>query len=336
MLNLDLYLHSAGLIAPAADVPLDAANKKLAAEPDYTPWIPPMQLRRTSKVVRMGIGAARLCIDASGIKQPDAISIGTAMGCLQDTEVFLSKMVAQDEKMLTPTAFIQSTHNTVGGQIALLMGCFGHNMTFVHRGHSFEHAVVNTKLYLQQHTGQTVLAGGIDELTPSSHILMQRKGFYKSDYNQKGVIAGEGAAFFALNEHPDGAIFKVKKLHLFSTHDPARALAEATRFLEQESVSALRIQVALLGNCGDDRDTTFYTPLNTLLPSERTAGFKNLCGEYATAIAYALAMLAVGYRDGHFADGFLPGVIPAAGNLLLVNHFCDDYAIWLLEAGAPV
>jgi len=140
------------------------------------------------------------------MERPDAISVGTAMGCLQDTEQFLSKMIAQDEQMLTPTAFIQSTHNTVSGQIALLCGCHGHNLTYVHRGHSFEHALINTQLYLQQHPGETVLAGGLDELVDTSVALMQRAGVYRTDATQSaGAIAGEGAAFFTVSRQRENA-----------------------------------------------------------------------------------------------------------------------------------
>ena len=52
---------------------------------------------------------------------PDAIITGTGLGCLEDTEKFLTAMVTNKEEFLTPTSFIQSTHNTVSAQIALLL-----------------------------------------------------------------------------------------------------------------------------------------------------------------------------------------------------------------------
>src|SRR5207253_3406481 len=111
MLKPGLYIHSAGFIAPEA-IPGEAVTRLSAREPDYTGLIPPMQLRRMSKAVRMGIGAAKACLDSAGIQRPDAIAVGTTLGCLKDTEVFLNKLVTQEERMLTPTSFIQSTHNT--------------------------------------------------------------------------------------------------------------------------------------------------------------------------------------------------------------------------------
>src|SRR5690606_8434401 len=146
-------------IAPD-DKAFGPATRLTAREPDYTGLIPPMQLRRMSKAVRIGIGAANACLAG---KKPDAIAVGTALGCLQDTEVFLNKMVTQDERMLTPTAFIPSTLNTVAGQIALLTGCHGYNATISQRGHSFEGAVIGAALYLTGRPEHTVLCGGVDE-----------------------------------------------------------------------------------------------------------------------------------------------------------------------------
>src|SRR4051812_13107926 len=108
---MDLYIHSVGIISPAGDsrdeaflstAPAYDTERLLCNELDYSAFIPPMQLRRMSKAVRMGVAASAICMQAAGEK-PDAISVGTGMGCLHDTEQFLSKMVAQEEQMLTPT-----------------------------------------------------------------------------------------------------------------------------------------------------------------------------------------------------------------------------------------
>ncbi len=325
MLNLNLYVHGAGRIVPEGNAEHDTL-KRLANEPDYTAWIPPMQLRRTSKVVRMGIGAASLCLEASAIKKPDALSVGTAMGCLQDTEVFLSKMVNQDEKMLTPTAFIQSTHNTVGGQIALLSGCHGHNMTYVHRGHSFEHALINTRLYLQDHPGKTVLTGGIDELTNSSHILMQRLGFYRTETAKNeppaGVTAGEGAVFFAINNQEDGSIMHIQSLYLFNTTSTEKAIEEVAHFIAQNGIA--HPDLLILGrNQEKEQNEGFYDGVQMLIPDAPVAFFKDGCGEYATAISYALSMLVHDYcGDRQQKKNKIA---------LIINHFCDYYSCWIIN-----
>src|SRR6478752_7380571 len=128
MLALDCYIHASAWIS--SDNAAASTAPWLSAETgDLSMHIPPMQLRRMSKIVRMGIAAALSCKAESPGVVPEAITVGTAWGCVQDTEQFLKKLVAQEEQMLTPTAFIQSTHNTVAGQIALITGCNGYNNT---------------------------------------------------------------------------------------------------------------------------------------------------------------------------------------------------------------
>jgi 3-oxoacyl-[acyl-carrier-protein] synthase II len=342
MLDLPLYIQSAGFIAPAAAVD-EPVVKLLCAEPDYTGFITPMQLRRMSKAVRLGIGASRDCMVQAGILKPDAISIGTAMGCLQDTEFFLSKMTAQEEKMLTPTAFIQSTHNTVGGQIALLCGCHGHNMTYVHRGHSFEHAIINTRLYLDDHPGERVLAGGIDELTDSSHLLMQRAGVYTTepvapasikDQQLPGAIAGEGAAFFLLDDQAGDSKLKIRNLQLLVTTDHDLALDALQQFIAAAGLTPADIDLVLSGNNGTENAHAFYKAVSSqLFPTTPQAIFKQQCGEYATASAYGLALLWQGVTSGSFpASFFIHSQPQQLQHMLMVNHYLDHYSFWLLEA----
>src|SRR5476651_2022650 len=84
-----------------------------AIEPDYKEYIDPKQIRRMSHVIKMGVATAMDCLKSAGIDQPDAIITGTAFGIMEDTVTFLTRIVEMHEEMLPPTAFIQSTHNTV-------------------------------------------------------------------------------------------------------------------------------------------------------------------------------------------------------------------------------
>ena len=89
-----------------------------AMEPPYKDYIPPAAIRRMSKSVKMGMVAASVALEQAHLT-PQAIFVGTGMGCLQDSEKFLKTLLDNQEQHLTPTAFIQSTHNTVAGQIAI-------------------------------------------------------------------------------------------------------------------------------------------------------------------------------------------------------------------------
>ena len=117
----------------------------------------------------------------------------------------------QGEEMLSPTAFIQSTHNTIGAQIGLMLQCNNYNNAFVHRGFSFESALLDGMLLLKENEASNVLVGAIDEITNFSHAILNRMGLYKQgtvsnlevfNTRSKGTIAGEGAAFFLLANDP--------------------------------------------------------------------------------------------------------------------------------------
>jgi 3-oxoacyl-[acyl-carrier-protein] synthase II len=347
---MDLYIHGTGVISAAgynsspdflSGPPEQGKRSLLCTEPDHTAYIPPMQLRRMSKAVRMGIGASRIALSEAGLEKPDAISIGTALGCLQDTEVFLSKMADQDEQMLTPTAFIQSTHNTVSGQIALLAGCNGHNLTFVHRGHSFEHALMDARLYLNDHPGAFVLTGGIDELTDSSLAVYKRVGVYRRDdwgpddimYEAPGSIGGEGAGFFAVSDKPgQRGSLKISSMDLFIARDCETAHRQIASVLASGSMSPKDVDLVVLGNNGDSRYQPFYDRLKTeTFVNTPQMSFKHVTGEYATAIAAGIGMLSSTLARG--IPGFMlqngkPGKIR---QIVFVNNFMHHYSCLKLE-----
>lgn len=63
--------------------------------------------------------ASALAMKDANVESVDAIITGTGLGCIEDSEKFLKSILDNKEEFLTPTSFIQSTHNTVGAQIAL-------------------------------------------------------------------------------------------------------------------------------------------------------------------------------------------------------------------------
>ena len=70
--------------------------------------------RRMSRIVKMGVACGLDCIAKSQNKTIDAIITATGLGYLTDMEKFLNNMVENNEQLLNPTAFIQSTFNVVG------------------------------------------------------------------------------------------------------------------------------------------------------------------------------------------------------------------------------
>src|SRR5579862_7192864 len=86
-------------------------NRLTSIEPDYNEAIDPRSIRRMSRIIKMSVASALACLKEAEITKPDAIVTDTAYGCLEDTSIFLTNMVQEDEEPATPVAFVQSTHN---------------------------------------------------------------------------------------------------------------------------------------------------------------------------------------------------------------------------------
>src|SRR5690606_5289129 len=140
---------------------INTSNK--VAHPSYKELIPAGALRRMSASVKMGIYAAHQAMQEAQVNYPDAIITGTGLGCLQDSEKFLDAMIENDEAFLTPTSFIQSTHNTVAAQIALQLGCKAYNFTYVNGADSFEASLFDAMLQITRFRAHPVLVAAVGE-----------------------------------------------------------------------------------------------------------------------------------------------------------------------------
>jgi 3-oxoacyl-(acyl-carrier-protein) synthase len=313
-----MYIRATGNISPQktfghqplADVVAYTGNRLDCIEPDYKEFINPKQIRRMSRIIRMGVAAAMECLQEAGCKLPDAIITGTAYGCLEDTNSFLSKMVEFNEELLTPTSFIQSTHNTIGAQIGLMLQCNNYNNAFVHRGFSFESALLDGMMLLKENEATNVLVGAIDEITNTSHTILNRLGLYKQGEvsnldiyktKTKGTIAGEGAAFFLLaNEASVTDYAKLDGLHTFYKPGGIAAMEEQIlSFVERQSISMDDIDLVITGKNGDAATDTVYDQLaQTVFKNKNPINYKYLCGEYPTAAAFAMWLGVTIIRSG--------------------------------------
>lgn len=139
--------------------------------PNYKDYIDAGLLRRMSKILRMSVACAKDCVRQAAIHQPDSIVVGTGLGCLHDTEKFLNTFLTV-EGLLPPTSFIQSTHNTIAGQISLSIGNHGYNMTHTQNTLSFEQALTDTIMLLAEEDNH-VLVGAADEYIPFLDVIKE-------------------------------------------------------------------------------------------------------------------------------------------------------------------
>lgn len=271
-----------------------------ALEPSYKDYIAPNVARRMGRAIKMGVASASMALKQADTEKVDAIVTGTGLGCFEDSERFLLALIDNNEQYLTPTSFIQSTHNTVGSQIALLKKCHDYNFTYVHRGFSFESCLIDA-LMLFEEGKETIVVGGIEEHTPNFVLLNRRADKLQNQLqhiNQshtKGVQMSEGAAFFVLSKKQSAksiaCLAGVQTLYKPATADVI--LNKLIAFLKLHQLTLQDIDVALLGFCGDvNFDEKLHALLPTLEKETCVANFKQFGGEYYTASAFATWMAA--------------------------------------------
>jgi 3-oxoacyl-[acyl-carrier-protein] synthase II len=290
---MKVYIRSTGNISPQHSLDGDAffLSRKTTSnnffkslEPDYSTFVDSKMIRRMSRIVKMGVVASMTCLRNAGLKNPAAILTATAYGCLEDSSAFLRRMVEFEEKMLSPTAFIQSTHNTVGAQIALLLKCHHYNNTIVHRAFSFENALTESILLLEEGIAP-VLVGAIDEITDDRHAILSRFGLYKKD---SGNIAGEGAAFFLLDKEP-GSTYQAVLKSVQTLYKRGNVQDEIAAFLKNSEVVADQLGLILYSQTGYEKpEGGDDHVLKTLFPGIPDFPFNSLCGNYPTASGFAL------------------------------------------------
>lgn len=308
-----------------------SGNRYLALEPGYQQFIPAGLLRRMGKAVRMGVGTGLPLIK----KYPElgGIILSTANGGLEDCLRFLNQIVEYEEGTLTPTNFVQSTPNAVAGNLAMLSGNTGYNITHVNKGLAFESALVDGLLLLGEGRVTSLLVGSIEEISDYNYNIDKLTGLFKDEEvtsenlltsGSRGTVCGEGAAMFVVEGKPsDRAQAQIKDVDQLSFVSPESMTHRIGLFLARNGLSLSEVDAILLGRNGDSRSDHWYDALEAM--ASETTGcytFKNLVGEYPTASSFA-TWLAV--------QLVLDQPVPAAAcwrptqrrikNILIYNHY---------------
>jgi hypothetical protein len=326
-----LYIHHTSCIYPqkGLDSPAGPVDNLLkAVEPAYD-GIPGNVLRRMSKSVKMGIGAALPLLKYT----PDGILIGTGYGGMEDSIRFLNQIIGYDEGILTPGTFVQSTANAIASQLGLLHHNRGYNITFVNRGLSFESALLDAAMLVREHPGKSWLVGGVDEISDHHYRFECAEGWYKGGVGAEegAAAAGEGAAVFLLNDRPAGALGRISQIVLLGGEEEEVLRSALTGILDEQSPDLL-----VSGENGDSRALKWYRIVESMMgPGAGILRFKHLCGEYPTASAFALwlACNLPAVLPGHLVKR-PPAVAPR--HILFYNNYkLTQHSLILLERLDP-
>ncbi|AZB32069.1 beta-ketoacyl synthase N-terminal-like domain-containing protein [Chryseobacterium balustinum] len=314
-----------------------------AIEPNYKEFIPPAASRRMSKTVKMSTVASQYALKEAGIEKPDAIIVGTGMGCSQDSEKFLKNVLENNEEFLTPTYFIQSTHNTVAGQIALGLQCHGYNFTYVNTSSSLEFSMLDAQLQINDGEADNVLVGSTDEQTDRTMELYKLNSTIKKEENltvdylnskTEGVIWGEGASFFVLGkDKAENSYAQLKDIQLSNRLDLEETQKFIEDFLAKNNLITQDIDVVVLGFSGDAKSDVYYTKAMHLFSSSALLYYKHLSGEYNTASGFSTFMACHILKNQEIPEVMMINDLKKKEikNILLYNHLGgNDHSLVLL------
>ena len=280
------------------------SNDSSIQVPDYKKYISPIILRRMGKVTRMATACAYNCLASAQIEKPLSITVGTGLGALKDTEKFLQNSLKSSGGLIPPTAFIQSGHNTISGQIALLLAVHEYNMTHVQKGFSFEHALLDSFLQLQEGTNN-ILVGAVDEKIDFLETLAQHFQLPEPYTSQ----LSEGASFFMIgNEQKDSQV-ELNGLQIFQNNNFTNVIHS---FLDQHH---LTIHDISYGFTGHSLSSSELPPLP--FPS---VNYTDICGQYFSSSGFGM----------HFAYEWMKQKMKPGERTLVINHHSDSLAIILL------
>lgn len=257
-------------------------------EPDYSQWISAVKSRRMPRSVKLALAAMKCCFHS---EIPTSIHIGSAYCMLKDSETFLQNLINLNEEALPPTPFIQSTHNTVSGALALELQAGGHNFTFSSRGHSFEDAFLDATLFADEENEKNFyqLVGGVEETSPITINALYHSGCVSED----GIAAGEGTAMFKMSpQRKTDSIASIQNFRTekFKQQNSEIIQASIADFIHQNEGGIKPSDLFITGDNQSKSSREIYSHIKqSFFARNQESNFIKYCGSYPTAVSFGLA-----------------------------------------------
>ena len=350
-----IYIQSAAQISIQNPLSEDWFEKPIShsetynrsVEPDYKPFINPIAARRMGKLIKRAMATSIEAKKLAGAEQIDAIITGTGLGCIANTEIFLSAMVKEGEQFLQPTYFMQSTHNTISSQIALNLKCNGYNCTYSHRGTSFECGLSDALMQFRLCRISNALVGAHDEMTPDYFRMLGKIGYWKNGeisdellkkHAEKGSFAGEtSVSLFLGTQKTEQTLCQLQDVELLYKPTDDKMQKTIQSLLKQANIAIEDVDCLMLGLSGDsDYDAIYLDFAKKYFPQTPIAWYKNVFGESFTSSALgvyvAAECISKGMVPNHlvYSNQISQPVKPRT--ILVYNHFQNiDHSLILLS-----
>ena len=294
-------------------------------DPSFKDYISPIEARRMGKILKRAIATSKEAIKASGLETVDAIITGTGYGCIENTEFFLDALSKDGEQMLSPTYFMQSTHNTISSLVAIQMKNHGYNVTYAHKGISFDSALQDAILQMRLGKINSALVGGHDEMTPTFYNILKKGGMMGHD----DEMCGEAAVSVVLGTKHDDYLCKILDFKML--HKPTMEKLKAV-------AADFKADFILTGISGDHKsDEAYLNECKEFFGDAKLLKYKHLFGESFTASGLgfyvAAQCLKAGKIPAHLFVNPSDATDKKPSKILIFNHSDENnYSLTLLEA----
>lgn len=311
--------------------------------PNFKQYLSPATSRRMGTALKCALSSALSCVPEEKRSNLDGILTGTGLGSIENTENFLLAML-QGEEGLSPSNFMQSTHNTIGSQIAIAFKCHGYNITYAHRGTSFDSALLNAIIKFKLKEFSSALVNGVDEMTEKYFQLFDQIGYWKDrsvttddirNASSNGSFAGENSVSLLLTDQKsDDTLCEICDTELFYCPTDQRLKEYIQKLCKENDIH--QIDAIVIGNNGDDENDKEYKRLCGFIePSATSIIYKHLFGESFTmsgiGVYVGATCLKEGYVPAHLTMNNCQ--LNQLKSVLVLNHFKKlDYSITLLKS----
>ncbi|MCF8095815.1 MAG: beta-ketoacyl-[acyl-carrier-protein] synthase family protein [Desulfobacteraceae bacterium] len=156
--------------------------KGMLALSEISSDLPPRAVRRLKRLPRLALCLASDALKSAEIDSaPSAVFFSTGWGALTETNDFLTRLFENQERFSSPMDFVGSVHNAPAGEIAMMFGATGPNITMTGGDYSFEQALISASV-LGDSTGNPFLVIGADEchqrLSPLFDLSVSETGIH--------------------------------------------------------------------------------------------------------------------------------------------------------------
>ena len=279
-----------------------------AQNPAFRDYMAANEARRMGGLMKRALVTTLKVLKDTGIEHPDAIITGTCLGSLDYTERILDGMAENGEEALSPTYFMQSTHNTVGSALAIYTKTHGYNTTYSHGSISFDLTVQDAWMQMQLGKIKTALVGGHDEMTEAYFRKLQQVGYV----GVEGMVpCGEVAMSMLLTTDDQvDHLAELAGIRMSFRPSQEQLQQQLNDLLAEAGMTKRDIGLVLTGMNGNPaNDQLYQKTLAALNIYQPQMPYKQLFGEHYTVSALGL-----------YAAAHLLKAEPGLHGILLLNQ----------------